>query len=366
MDQDFSPPAPTEAYFDSMRGAWVLSRYADVRAALQERALFQASFKGQTSEAAENDAVRPQMFATVKAEMAQVHAGRWRVDMESTAKAVMREASAGEEIDLVGDFIHPWTVAVLMRLSGAPLSLGRHLSRTAACLLYEKAWSLDLDQTQTPRAMRAHREFHKAKDSAETALASLLNEQQLSISQSMFLGVSQTLPALLGKSWLALMRNRDQLERLAANPGLMGSATIELLRYAGIVHTLYRVAMSDVEIGSVRIAKGERADLKVASGNFDPERFEDPYVLDLRRRPQTLLSLGSGIHACAGAAMVREAFAAATPVFLAAQPVLTENQRVRWMGDSTLHWPLAVRVNLGRNQVKTVREYKRPMEASLR
>jgi hypothetical protein len=107
--------------------------------------------------------------------------------------------------------------------------------------------------------MRAHREFHKAKDSAETVPASLLNEQQLSISQSMFMGVSQTLPALLGKSWLALMRNRDQLERLAANPGLMGSATIELLRYAGIVHTLYRVAMSDVEIGSVRIAKGERA-----------------------------------------------------------------------------------------------------------
>jgi len=87
--------------------------------------------------------------------------------------------------------------------------------------------------------------------------------------------------------------------------------------------------------------------LKVASANFDPAKFADPYRLDVTRRPAGQLGLGSGLHACIGAALVRQAFTVLTPLFLGAGPILDHNQHIIWLGESTLRRPLAVFVNLG-------------------
>jgi len=97
-----------------------------------------------------------------------------------------------------------------------------------------------------------------------------------------------------------------------------------------------------VQIGSAWIRAGDRVELKIACANFDPERFREPHRLDISRPVQSHVSLGAGLHACTGAALVRQAFAATTAAFLAAKPRLCEDQPIVWMGDSTLRWPLAV------------------------
>lgn len=127
----------------------------------------------------------------------------------------------------------------------------------------------------------------------------------------------------------------------------MPNAVDELVRYAGIVHTLFRKADRDIEIAGIRIAKDQLVSLKVASANFDPAKFADPCRLDVRRRAAGQLGLGSGFHACVGAVLVRQACTVLTPLFLAAGPILDHKQHIVWLGESMLRRPLAVFVNFG-------------------
>jgi cytochrome P450 len=349
MDSDFNPAPPTEPHFDSARGVWVLSRYADVWAALREPALHQSSPKGETFPTGEDETARSKIFAQVRTEIAHMSAGRWRSDMEDAARTVMRKVIGRRRVDILGDVAQPWSAAVLISMSGAPQSFAARIENIAASLLYKKALRADPFRMVNLTRALANRRFHRQSGDAENRLDRLLEEKEVYVSKSMFMAVSQTLPSILAKSWLALMRNPDQMDRLMEEPHLMPNAVEELLRYAGIVHTLHRKAMRDIQIGGTRIARDDRVDLLVRSANFDPSRFDHPHQLDIARRSRGQLSLGAGIHACAGAVMVREAFAAMTPVFLGARPQLVNNQRIVWMGDSTLHWPLTVFAKLSPN-----------------
>ena len=60
----------------------------------------------------------------------------------------------------------------------------------------------------------------------------------------------------------------------------------ELLRHAGLVHTLVRTATVDIEIGGTRIASGERVLLKLAAANRDPNRFSDAIASTSRAKWQ--------------------------------------------------------------------------------
>jgi cytochrome P450 len=338
----FIPRPPQDAYYDSTRTAWVLSRYGDVQAALRERALHQASPRGETFPAGEDEVQRAETFAQVRAEIAELHRGRWRADMESEAGAVLRDVDRKKRVDLLGDVALPWAVDLLMKMSGASESRRFVVGQIAATLLYKKALSLDLDEDAKPRWLRAAGDQWLKVLDPEKTLDGLTARGDLALSKMMFLAVAQSLPAFLAKAWLALMLHPDQMQMLAANTRVMPQAAAELLRYAGIVHTLHRKAAQDVRIGSARIAEGERVELEIACANFDPERFREPRRLDLFRPIQSHVSLGGGLHACAGGALVRQAVIATTEAFLSAKPRLLDDQPLVWMGDSTLRWPLAV------------------------
>jgi len=162
----------------------------------------------------------------------------------------------------------------------------------------------------------------------------------------MFFGFSQTLSSYLSKSWLALLLHPQQCEQLLANPTLTANATGELLRYAGVVHTIRRAANADVCIGSACIHRGQIVLLEVDSANFDPARFDNPHQLDFTRRGGGHLALGRGLHACVGSYLVRMASCVAIPKFVEAGLMLDPNREVVWTGDRTLLWPLVVPVTL--------------------
>lgn len=109
-----------------------------------------------------------------------------------------------------------------------------------------------------------------------------------------FVALSQTLPCFLANAWLALCRHPSELARLRAEPVLMPRAIEELLRYAGLARTLFRLATEDIDLGGIRIAEGERVRLMLASANRDPAQFPDPDRLDFTRRSAGQLALGAG------------------------------------------------------------------------
>jgi cytochrome P450 len=154
----------------------------------------------------------------------------------------------------------------------------------------------------------------------------------------MFFGFTQTLSSFLAKSWLALLLNQTQCEELKADSNLISPATEELLRYAGVVHTLGRTASGDVCIGNACIRRGQRVTLEIDSANFDVEQFRNPAQLDFSRRFRGHLGLGRGLHACVG-----------IPTFLQAGFALDRSREVVWTGDRTLLWPISLPVTIHRH-----------------
>jgi len=103
----------------------------------------------------------------------------------------------------------------------------------------------------------------------------------------------------------ALIENPDELARLRNDPGLMGTAVEEMIRWSTPVKEFMRTATADTTIGGVDVAKGDAVYLAYVSGNRDEEVFTDPFRFDVTRDPNKHVAFGYGIHFCLGAALAR-------------------------------------------------------------
>jgi cytochrome P450 len=110
---------------------------------------------------------------------------------------------------------------------------------------------------------------------------------------------------LLGLGTLALLRNPDEMARLAGQPGLVSDAVEELLRYDSPAQITPRTALEDLVIGGHGVGRGQYAVLLLGAANRDPRIYPDPDRLDVSRRPAGHLAFGQGHLYCPGAPMAR-------------------------------------------------------------
>jgi cytochrome P450/nitrite reductase/ring-hydroxylating ferredoxin subunit len=105
---------------------------------------------------------------------------------------------------------------------------------------------------------------------------------------------------------LDLLAHPEESARLVADPSLSATAADELLRRAHPVHRFRRTATRDVTTHGRRIKAGDKVTIWYASGNFDEEKFADPYRLDVGREPNRHLTFGlGGPHFCLGAHLAK-------------------------------------------------------------
>ena len=135
---------------------------------------------------------------------------------------------------------------------------------------------------------------------------------------------------------LALLRHRDQWDRLRADPTLIKTAADEVLRYDGTVKATFRSIRAPVDLAGKRLAAGDRALLVLASANRDPARFPDPDRFDLTRTPNPHLAFGNGIHICLGAPLARLEL---QETYLALTELLPD---LRLVGDTVEYQPTIV------------------------
>ncbi len=111
-------------------------------------------------------------------------------------------------------------------------------------------------------------------------------------------------------------------------------AVEEFLRFVSAVQfTKPRFVRQDVELGGVRLRKGEKVMPMLVAANFDPQANDHPEKLDPERRPNRHVAFGAGIHFCLGHQLARIEGKCALQALFGRWPKLalaTEDSRLRW------------------------------------
>ena len=102
-----------------------------------------------------------------------------------------------------------------------------------------------------------------------------------------------------------LQRLHDEREQPEALEQTLALAVDEFLRFESSNQLGNRRAVSDCEVGGVRLSAGTLVTLCIGAANRDPAQFADAQQLDLRRDPNRHLAFGFGIHQCAGLSLAR-------------------------------------------------------------
>ena len=246
-----------------------------------------------------------------------------RPRIEQICHEQIEKMSAAGEAELMRDLACPLPVMVIAQLLGFPREDYAPL----------KKWSDDMTEAlgflpseeaklRAARARDEMREYFFATVVARlrrepdcSLLSGLLeleargeglDEDELFSNSVLLLAAGhETTTNLIGNGVLALLRHPDQLDDLRGNPGLIGDAVEELLRFDPPVQWISRVAGEDFEFGGVRLKRGEIVLGAVGAANRDPAVFPEPDKLDLRRQDNRHLSFGVGPHFCLGAALAR-------------------------------------------------------------
>ena len=309
---------------DPTLDAWMLSRYADVSAALREPGLVAGNA------ATIDQAGHAEFREAAKRALSSDRVEEWLEAVAPVASRIHGGLDLSEPVDLVDAFAEPWALEVAVAVTGANPDEAERLSGLARAIFLGAAEPSD-EGLQAGSAM------------ATTELATTFSNPFV---LQTFVALSQTLPCFLANSWLALLRHPAEVRLLRAEPELVPNAVEELLRYGGPSLAVFRRALRAVTINGTQIGAGERVILMLAEANRDPEEFADPDRLDVRRSAPNHVALGGGGHGCVGAALVRVFAGVGMRAFLEYFSSARLSGSISLRGGFAIRWPGSLRVRV--------------------
>ncbi|MFJ3790621.1 cytochrome P450 [Kitasatospora sp. NPDC090091] len=347
-------------------GAWLATRYEDVRTVLADRRFSLAEAMGR-----DQPRMRPVartgagLFSTEPPEHTRL---RSLVAREFSARRVERLrdrareladglidafVAAGQPADLVGDFAVPMPTTIICELLGIPAEDHRMLW----------AWAETVLSAVTPGEVlavegRAFIEYLagvldlRGREPGPDLLTVLVRacreegliteEELLSIGCDLLIAGFVSTTNQIGNFFHQLLVNPDQLQQLRKQPELIPKAVEELMRYVPLLtgFSLPRYATADVELGGVTVRAGEAVMIATAAANRDPEVFEEPERLVLDRPGNPHIGFGHGVHYCIGAHLARLELQVAIETVLDRLPGLrlaVPESRLRWKEDAMVN-----------------------------
>jgi cytochrome P450 len=360
---------------------WLVTRYADVRAALADPRLHKDWAGKLTSPGWVPDEVTGYLSVHLlnadppdhtrlrklvsKAFTARRVAGlRPRVEAITTALLDALEArlASGDAVDLIETFAFPLPVTVICELLGVPAGDQAQFRQWSNAIVasdgdpasFQAAGTAMFHYfTQLVAAKRVQpaddmvSALVEARDSGDS-----LDEREL-IAMLFLLLVAghETTTNLIATGMLALLANPAEAGRLRADRSLLPGAVEELLRYANpLNHATDRFTLEPVEIGGVRIPAREWVLCVTSAANRDPARFPDADRLDVGRDAGGHVAFGHGIHYCLGAPLARLEGEIAFGSLLSRFPSLSlaaDPAALRWRPSSLIHGLEKLPVRLG-------------------
>ncbi|MEO5840580.1 MAG: cytochrome P450 [Acidimicrobiales bacterium] len=103
-----------------------------------------------------------------------------------------------------------------------------------------------------------------------------------------------------------LLLDRAVFDQLRAHRHLIPNFIEESLRHDSPVQRTTRRCTGEVEVGGVPLTPGDRVEMGIASANRDEDKYDDPETFRLDRpQPRAHLTFGAGSHVCPGATLAR-------------------------------------------------------------
>lgn len=314
--------------------AWLVTRYADVRAALAHPLLAkdirvsQQIFDAQGVESPLDEALRSHMLFRDPPDHTRL---RRLVNKAFTARAVesmrarigdiaaqlIADMQSKDVVDLLTEFAFPLPLQVICELLGVPTDARDDVRRWIDAVLGDGVPSKDIrpasiEMVAYLRSLITNKRAEPRDDMLSALVQArdngdALDEAEL-ISMSFLLLVAglETTVNLIANGTLTLLRHPDQLAALRGDRTLLPSAVEEFLRYEAPVNlATMRFTKEPVTLGGVNIPANELVFVGLASANRDDTHFADADCLDITRPAGGHFSFGHGIHYCIGAPLGR-------------------------------------------------------------
>ncbi len=312
---------------------WVITRYADARAALADPRLikdWRTLWPGNAADPPDDgfasldthmlstdppDHDRLRRLVTKAFTVRRIERLRPRVTEITTS--LLDAMPAGGQVDLLEAFAFPLPITVICELLGVPdadradfhawtqavLSTGEASAEPGTAAMAMAAYFT---------ALVADKRAHPADDLLSALITTrdagdgLSERELLGMIFLLLVAGHETTVNLIGSGTLTLLLSPGELARLRADPSLLPGAVEELLRYTSPVnHATFRFTAEPVEVGGTLIPAREPVLVAIASANRDPDRYPAPDRLDISRGAGGNLAFGHGIHYCLGAPLAR-------------------------------------------------------------
>ncbi|MFQ6394679.1 cytochrome P450 [Nocardia sp. KC 131] len=315
---------------------WVLTRHADVYAAVRDTETFSSS-DGLTVEYGELEQIGltdnpplvmqdPPVHTEFRRLVARGFTPRQVVDVEPVVRAFVRrrldllaEHGGG---DIVEQLFKPLPSMVVAHYLGVPAEdRGRFDGWTDAVV----AGSIDARNTQAQQAsmemlgyfagLVERRRTEPGDDTVsllvQAGMAADAEDmrgliQILAYTWTMVAGGNDTTTGLLGGAVQLLQQHPEQRSALVADKDRIELAIEELARLTSPVQGLARTTTRDVELHGKTLPVGRKVFLLYGAANRDDRAYgADAEELNIDRNPQRILTFGHGPHHCLGAAAAR-------------------------------------------------------------
>jgi cytochrome P450 len=331
-------------YYNPERDLWVLSRFVDVQAAVNDAATYSSSGGVRVDDLLE--LVGPSPLTTdpprhglMRNVLRPLFAPRVMRDLEPTIAAsvqrLLDRLDGRNEFDVAKEFAKLVPVTVICHLLGVPVEDAPMLKGWADAMLETVpgspsatpvAWAASAAvraywlEALEARRSEPRKDILTAVAAASTGTTDLSVDEQVGMCNLVFEAGNATTGSLISNALLALAGFEEQKRWLAANPDGLPGAVEEFVRWESPVQSLLRTTTREVEIHDTVIPAGARVMLQLGAANRDPSVWDDPDRLDLSRPPKRNLGFGEGIHFCIGAPLARLEAPAALSAFLSRYP----------------------------------------------
>lgn len=331
----------TPVFWNERHRAWVLTRHADVGAALRSPDLTAeriTPFATAVGTAAASDDVDdtfrilqdwlvfkdPPAHTRLRRLVARAFTPsvvRSRLDDIEQTVTTLADRLDGSA-DLIEDFAYPLPAIVIAEMLGVSpqdRDLFKAWSDQMTALVFGAYGQEDRFASAAAGMMELrdylvelidHYELQPGDNLISVLLAhedgdSLSRQELVATCTLLLFGGHETTTNLIGNGMLALLTNPSQLQLLGSDPELIGPAIEELLRFDAPTRATVRLVKDAHEVHGHAFEPGQRVFLSNLAANRDPDVFDDPDALDVRRNPTDHLGFGFGIHYCLGAPLAR-------------------------------------------------------------